>query len=286
VIGRTGVAVVGTGRSLANTLHANLPGRAARIRMLIIDAAVGLPALTAAADRPGPARRVGGAACRDGLAGTTDAPVVKAAIRRSAARRRRADAVRAMTRTATRVINAGHTNSPAFAGAAQPGIGPGADATATIRARAADGIRARACGAAAMEARAGAALGIVETELPLGVTGNAGDATDTFAAAAMGVVGTRVFERCAGGTDAIDASRCAAARRADRALRADRPAGSACPVVAVAGAALGAIDAGDAIFLTGDANVLNAESGAAGMAHIARGTNLPTRDTGAVEAVG
>jgi len=137
-----------------------------------------------------------------------------------------------------------------------------------------------------MEARAGAALGIVETDLPLGETGNAGDAIEALAAAAIAVIGTRLLERCAGGTDTIDASRCAAARRAVHALRTHGPAGSACPVVAVAGAAFGAIDAGDAIFLTGDAKVLNAESGAAGMAHIARRTNLPARDTGAVEAVG
>jgi hypothetical protein len=94
-----------------------------------------------------------------------------------------------------------------------------------------------------MEARAGAALDIRYADLPLGETGNARDAIETLADAAIGIVGARHLERSAPGADAVDAWRGAAACRAVSTLRAQWPTCGAGAVVAVAGAALGRIGA-------------------------------------------
>jgi len=217
-VNRTVVTEVGAGTRLANTLNAGLAGSAARVRILIVDAAVDLPALTTTANCPATARGVVGTAGRHCQAGTADALLVKAAVRRAAAGRRCAHATPAMSRAATRVVNAGHARAPAFAGTAQPIIGPGADAAAAIRARGAGCIRVRARRAVAMEARSAAAIGIHLADVPLGATMNAGDAIATFAAAAIGVIGTWCFKRVAGGADAVDAPRRTAAGRAVRAL--------------------------------------------------------------------
>jgi hypothetical protein len=258
--------------SLANALHAGLSGGAARVRILGIDTAVGLPALTAAADRPGTARSVAGAVGCHRQAGTADAHLVKAAVRRAAAGRRGAHATPAMTRAATRVVNAGHARSPAFTSAAQPSASLSADATAAIRARRAGCIRVRAGRAVAMEARSAAAIGIRLAGVALAATLLADGAIAAFAAAAIGVIGTRCLTRSTGSADPVDAPRRTAAGCAVRALCAHPPARDAGPIEAIAGAAFGVSGAGVSIVLAGDANALNAESGAAGVPRIARGT--------------
>src|SRR5690242_2574656 len=146
--------------NLANALHAGLSGGAARVRILCIDTAVGLPALTTTANRPGTARGVAGTIGCHRQTGTADALLVKAAVRRAAAGRRRTGTAPALTRAAARIVNAGHARSPAFTSAAQPGASLGADATAAIRARGAGRVRVRAGRAVAMEARSAAAIGI------------------------------------------------------------------------------------------------------------------------------
>ncbi len=175
-----------------------------------------------------------------------NAPVailIESAIRVSRTGRRCAPAVQTTIGAATRVVDARDIGAAAFARAVQPGIGLEADAAAAVSARG----TGRACPFAsrtpAMETGAAAAMGVLEAGVPLISAWGAGNAANAFADAAIGVVGTRHFERSAPGADAVDTPRGAAAGRAVSTLRARGPTCGAGAVVAVTGAALRGIGA-------------------------------------------
>jgi hypothetical protein len=95
-----------------------------------------------------------------------------------------------------------------------------------------------------------------------------------------------MLECPAGGADAFDAPRTFTAGRAVHALRTRGPAGDAGTIEAVAETTVGVGRTGDPVVLARNADVLHAESGAAGMAVITGIAHRPAGDTGTTETIG